>query len=624
MVNNIKITDAIQDVDSTDQKLIILTTGEDSYVRFWNTGFKMIHEHLVKSDSMAGQRVPRNSSVQSIDVFCCSPPPTKVINGERTTGYDYVNVSADHPAHLAAGHEERLGQRADRHDQSQPPAGDPRRARPRPREACGHARGQRDLPRDHQVESGPQQHPQLPREPAAAARAREPLRVLPQPQTLLRRPPFVPAARLRRQRPGAHVLVRLAHLEEAGDAALQADLPQVLAQRLPALHRLRRRPRRALPLQPRPQVGEQRGHCARLAEEAQREAAGERHSRAQHRVLQHRSQQRRRGLQRLPGRLLLQPCERSWVLVARRPRLREGLRAGVPVQADRQTPPRAARGQPGRLLGRERPRVPRDQAVPRRPEEGRPQAQRLLHELQRERRLHHHQLPDLRPAPQPRKRRQREELRHLGPRQRQTAQRQRRLPKGATREVQLPEPRERLLPLPREVPGPRAEERAGLELHRPERHGHEALREPDARQRGQEEPQGDPQLHLLRQLARRPAPRQRHLSLRRGWRGRQRRVHPRQSLHLRARRRGHLRVGHQLGRRRVGARPHAARRRRQEARHHLPRGRVEGSLQQEQKRKARAQTLHPRSPRAGRTQQQQRLQARESPPPRESHRSEGF
>ena len=116
MVNNIKITDAIQDVRPAHQKLLILTTGEDSYVRFWDTGFNPIDEHLVKTGARAGTLAAKNSSVQSIDVFCCSPPPSKIVNGLQSTGYELVNVRYAHTAHPAARHQERHRRRAHRQD----------------------------------------------------------------------------------------------------------------------------------------------------------------------------------------------------------------------------------------------------------------------------------------------------------------------------------------------------------------------------------------------------------------------------------------------------------------------------------------------------------------------------
>ena len=68
-------------------------------MRFWDTGFKMISEYNVRrnfpeakasKDGKDGERI--NTSIQSIDIFGCKPPPTMRTNGQLTTGYDRVNV----------------------------------------------------------------------------------------------------------------------------------------------------------------------------------------------------------------------------------------------------------------------------------------------------------------------------------------------------------------------------------------------------------------------------------------------------------------------------------------------------------------------------------------------------
>jgi hypothetical protein len=70
----------------------VVTTGEDHYVRFWDTSFNLISEYCVSQlfpeNSYVSGAKNKDISIQSIDIYACKPPPTMNINNEMTTGYE--------------------------------------------------------------------------------------------------------------------------------------------------------------------------------------------------------------------------------------------------------------------------------------------------------------------------------------------------------------------------------------------------------------------------------------------------------------------------------------------------------------------------------------------------------
>lgn len=76
---------------------MIITAGEDEVVRFWDLSFKLLSEyHLKQLFPNTGNTLQskKNLSVQSLDIFACSPPPSMKIMDQMTTGYDKDNVGA--------------------------------------------------------------------------------------------------------------------------------------------------------------------------------------------------------------------------------------------------------------------------------------------------------------------------------------------------------------------------------------------------------------------------------------------------------------------------------------------------------------------------------------------------
>lgn len=74
------------------KKILVVTTGEDHYVRFWDTSFNLISEYCVSQlfpeNSYVSGAKNKDISIQSIDIYACKPPPTMNINNEMTTGYE--------------------------------------------------------------------------------------------------------------------------------------------------------------------------------------------------------------------------------------------------------------------------------------------------------------------------------------------------------------------------------------------------------------------------------------------------------------------------------------------------------------------------------------------------------
>jgi hypothetical protein len=72
MINCLKITEILGD------KVAIITSGEDEFVRMWDTNFNLINElNMRKTGFYDASMGVRNLSVQSIDVFSCQVPRNK-------------------------------------------------------------------------------------------------------------------------------------------------------------------------------------------------------------------------------------------------------------------------------------------------------------------------------------------------------------------------------------------------------------------------------------------------------------------------------------------------------------------------------------------------------------------
>ncbi len=76
---------------------MVITTGEDEYVRFWDISFKPVSEfsvrmHFPEAETDKSEELRKNLSIQSIDIFACKPPATLNSGGKMTTGYDKDNV----------------------------------------------------------------------------------------------------------------------------------------------------------------------------------------------------------------------------------------------------------------------------------------------------------------------------------------------------------------------------------------------------------------------------------------------------------------------------------------------------------------------------------------------------
>jgi hypothetical protein len=73
---------------------LVVTTGEDEFVRFWDTSLQLVSEYSVSqlfpenSYTAEGGKNKKDISIQSIDIFACRPPPTMNVSGEVTTGYE--------------------------------------------------------------------------------------------------------------------------------------------------------------------------------------------------------------------------------------------------------------------------------------------------------------------------------------------------------------------------------------------------------------------------------------------------------------------------------------------------------------------------------------------------------
>jgi hypothetical protein len=69
MINCLKITEILGD------KVVIITSGEDEFIRVWDTRFNLINEvNIRKTGFFDESNANRNLSIQSIDVFSCKLP----------------------------------------------------------------------------------------------------------------------------------------------------------------------------------------------------------------------------------------------------------------------------------------------------------------------------------------------------------------------------------------------------------------------------------------------------------------------------------------------------------------------------------------------------------------------
>lgn len=78
MINCLKITEILGD------KVVIVTSGEDEFVRVWDTKFNLINEvNMRKTGFYESNMGTRNVSVQSLDVFSCKLPRRQSKEGEE-------------------------------------------------------------------------------------------------------------------------------------------------------------------------------------------------------------------------------------------------------------------------------------------------------------------------------------------------------------------------------------------------------------------------------------------------------------------------------------------------------------------------------------------------------------
>ena len=78
MINCLKITEILGD------KVVIVTSGEDEFVRVWDTKFNLINEvNMRKTGFYESTMGTRNVSVQSLDVFSCRFPRRQSKEGEE-------------------------------------------------------------------------------------------------------------------------------------------------------------------------------------------------------------------------------------------------------------------------------------------------------------------------------------------------------------------------------------------------------------------------------------------------------------------------------------------------------------------------------------------------------------
>jgi len=68
MINCLKITEILRD------KVVIITSGEDEFIRIWDTKFNLINEFNIRKTGFFESTTAtgiRNMSAQSIDIFSC-------------------------------------------------------------------------------------------------------------------------------------------------------------------------------------------------------------------------------------------------------------------------------------------------------------------------------------------------------------------------------------------------------------------------------------------------------------------------------------------------------------------------------------------------------------------------
>lgn len=87
MINCLKITELFQD------KVLIITCGEDEFVKIWDTKFNLIKDICVrKTGHFNDTPLVRNLSAQSLDIFCCKYPKkaeNESVMGDRDTDVVY-------------------------------------------------------------------------------------------------------------------------------------------------------------------------------------------------------------------------------------------------------------------------------------------------------------------------------------------------------------------------------------------------------------------------------------------------------------------------------------------------------------------------------------------------------
>lgn len=82
MINCLKISEILGD------KVVIITSGEDEFIRIWDTKFNLINEFNIRKTGFfeggSSAANPKNLSAQSIDVFSCKVPKRHATKEDET------------------------------------------------------------------------------------------------------------------------------------------------------------------------------------------------------------------------------------------------------------------------------------------------------------------------------------------------------------------------------------------------------------------------------------------------------------------------------------------------------------------------------------------------------------
>ena len=76
MINCIRISDILA------EDLLIVSTGEDEHIKFWDTSFNLIKSYNLRKHRISDPGIDTmNISAQSVDFHACQPLPTLFIDG---------------------------------------------------------------------------------------------------------------------------------------------------------------------------------------------------------------------------------------------------------------------------------------------------------------------------------------------------------------------------------------------------------------------------------------------------------------------------------------------------------------------------------------------------------------